>query len=732
MSASPIRSSDKPNASAAAPRAQTPRWFWIGFALLLLAGLSLRIAYLIDYSDSPMFRAPVGLDVQAYYERAREILDGKWRWDLVTIHGPLYPYILALWLKISGNSLAFAHTAQLLLGTLGAALLPLALRRRMGPAAALVALALWALHLPLIYFEAEFFSESLLVFLVNCALALLLNNATCSPLKAILLGLTLGAAAITHAAALPLVLLLLAYAVGVALHRAWRHGFLVTVTALCGFALPTVPVALHNAALTGSYLIQATGGVNFFIGNNPEADGTANVRPGPEWYTLQCMRFVEGGYTENDLPGPYYYDRAFGYIRAQPLSWLGLIAKKAALAFNAREIIASTPLAAFQPEVALLRVPLLSFGLLLPLALVGLFAAGGWRIPPLWLTIVAVVATQALFVAAGRYRLPMLPAMFALAGLGVVTIIQQARTAAWRGLGRSALLIAAGLLIAFLPIVPADNNNPIEGRYYRGLALQVTAGPEGALRALNELLAEQPNHALALLVRASLLLEQGAPQEAIAQAQRAVAAHPQFSAGHAQLAQMLLRVRGDFAGAVSHYEQALALNPEDTEIRYAYGVALLVWDHHREAAEQFRFVLSRHDDDDAARRGLGLALAELGEDREAVQLLETVAERGEPDPLMLEMMTRLRASSPDDAVFDPQLAMKWGGRLSHLTGLENPRPIDALAMALAAGGNYEAAANVAETAAEVAEATGAMTLRDEILARRQGYLQQQPYRAPAR
>ena len=48
-----------------------------------------------------------------------------------------------------------------------------------------------------------------------------------------------------------------------------------------GVALPIAPVTLHNYLADGDLvLVASNGGVNFYIGNNPESDGVTAVVPG--------------------------------------------------------------------------------------------------------------------------------------------------------------------------------------------------------------------------------------------------------------------------------------------------------------------------------------------------------------------------------------------------------------------------------------------------------------------
>ncbi len=77
---------------ASARRDRRGWWPWLIVGAL---GIALRLAYLAEFAESPLFRHPHGPDVQEYVAWAREILAGRLLWPEVRIHSPLYPYFLA-------------------------------------------------------------------------------------------------------------------------------------------------------------------------------------------------------------------------------------------------------------------------------------------------------------------------------------------------------------------------------------------------------------------------------------------------------------------------------------------------------------------------------------------------------------------------------------------------------------------------------------------------------------
>ena len=475
--------------------------------------------------------------------------------------------------------------------------------------------------------------------------------------------------------------------------------------------------------------VQGTGGLNLYIGNNPTADG-GNVRPGPDWDRLLALPCTEGGLRENEGHEGFYYDRALAFMRQSPGRWLTLILRKAALSLSATELTASTPAAAIRDDVRLLQWPPITFGVLLPLALVGLVFGGGRRVAPAWIIVLAYMLLQTIYFPTGRYRLPMLAGMFVLAALGLAHLIACARERSQRKLAFSVVTLALGVLVAMLPIVPDRNDDPAEGALGRAMGYRAGGHTDGVIVELERAISYRPDYAPAHVTLAEMLNALGLPDKAIERYEAAVAARPDYALAHLGLAEALVRHRGDFDAARPHYARAVELNPEDSRARFLYARSLLIWEQWADAADHFRFVLSRHDNPDALR-GLGECLMHLGHYAEAERQLQRATETAPNAPGAQILLTRLWAACPDASMRKADLALELGQRAASLGNFSNPGALDALAMAQANAGHFERAVETANAAIQLAHERGWLTLRDEITARRSLYARRLPYRDPA-
>ncbi|MGC4083967.1 MAG: hypothetical protein QM736_18125 [Vicinamibacterales bacterium] len=108
-----------------------------------------------------------------------------------------------------------------------------------------------------------------------------------------------------------------------------------------------MPVALRNYAVGGGfYLTTSQFGPNFYIGNNPQADGTyASLRFGrgaPEYERTDATELAEHALGRTLTPAEvsgFWTGRALDFITTHPGAWLALEARKALLLVNATEML---------------------------------------------------------------------------------------------------------------------------------------------------------------------------------------------------------------------------------------------------------------------------------------------------------------------------------------------------------------------------------------------------------
>ena len=116
---------------------------------------------------------------------------------------------------------------------------------------------------------------------------------------------------------------------------------------MAGLAIVLLPVAARNAYVGGGFYVTTSQfGPNFYIGNNPNADGTYQSlrfgRGAPEYERQDATDLAERALGRRLTPAEvsgYWTDKALAFVTAKPGAWLALTGRKIALLWNATEML---------------------------------------------------------------------------------------------------------------------------------------------------------------------------------------------------------------------------------------------------------------------------------------------------------------------------------------------------------------------------------------------------------
>lgn len=669
---------------------QRRRRLVLATAIIAAVAVLVRLLYWAQYVASPMGRAAVGADVMEYDRWARQILAGQVLWTELPIHGPLYPYCLAGMYSLTAVSIPAVRALQLGVDLVSLTLVSLALWRLVNARTALVCAALWALYQPLVYYSAELFCEGLAVLLLSAVLlcwAVAHRPGGRGPLRLWPLALSAlfcGLAAVTH----PLTLFLSLPYLGWCLWclRATRppRQRLGLAAALGGlFVLPILPVALRNAAVSGEFVpIQAHDGLNLYIGNNPAATGTCYVRPGAAYEEL-VNRPLRAGITTESGARRYYRGEALRFVVHQPLQAARLVLCKALLTWNAADIPSGPDLPILQALTPLMRVPLLRFGFVAPLALCAWAVPHRRRrlVPFLW-TPVFGTAALALLVTSGRYRLMLTPALIACAALAVEGLWRAWQRDDQRTWMRAVALSLAGLAVAYavpVPSLPTAETEAVtllaeaawragdarQAEHFARYGLAVTPRDaalhhllgnalleqgqvEAAVAALRRSIQLEPGRTAAVIDLAIALASAGRDAEALRDLERA-ATSPVVPADVWYNQGVIHEKQGDVDRAVRAYEQALARDVTHASARLNLGLLLMRAGQADQAVPHLQRVLHLRPGDDKALAGLAVYHAQRGEYRQAGEFF---ARAIAANPRRDDLRAAYRALQADEAAQD--------------------------------------------------------------------------------
>lgn len=541
--------------------------------MILLLAACIRVGYWFSYHDHPEFNTPM-LDAGWFHDQALAVRAGEWNGEESVFRAPGYVWWLATVYSIAGNNPPAARLIQLLLGVVTVYLTFRIGRRLYGDRAGLLAAGLLAIASPVFYFEGELLIASLLPLLTASLILLLLNARSAATSRpAIMAGVVAGIMAITR----PNVLLFLPAAFLWLMMRDRKRAFLFGACA----ALLIGGVTVRNHARSGEWiLISSQAGLNLYLGNNANADGRHAIFPAfPAWDNVDIARITAERIGRPALPreiSGYWAEQAMKEMMANPGSAGALLFKKAVYLVSARKVGNNRDLALTFSSHPMLRLPFVTFTLLIPLAAIGLVFSrrhvDGTGLLPSFLVLYGL--SIVLFFVCERFRVPLGVPCAVLAGAGVHELME--RTRSWKR--------ALPVWFLFVLVILAVRADFLQGD-------------------VSSMSGQEAFH------RGNVHARRGETEEAIVAYRDAIARIPAVAGPYYHLA-AVLQGEGNAEEAEDLLRRAWLLAPDDPEIGNAFANLLRGANRSDEALNVYREVQSRAPADPWAWLGAGFVLRE--------------------------------------------------------------------------------------------------------------------------
>lgn len=580
----------------------------LGFPLLIfLTALLVRIAYLLQSRDNPTFLVPI-VDMNRHHLAATAALAGGSTDPIFQAGRPyFYPSFLSIVYYFSDSSVVLAKILQCIVGSMTCLLTFTLGTRVFGRSAGILAGLIACFYGPMIFWEAELVASGWGAFWAVALLSLLIRKTGEHNYKILFLtGLTGAFAIITRPAFLLFFLaasLWLVFAL-VRFHKAWIPVIQRGAVLLAGFLLVAVPVLFLSYRATGqAKLMPSSGGLNAYIGNNKDVCKTLAIRPGPDFDQLLYWPVSEG-YTTTPERSQFFYGKVREFMTAEPLLFLRGLARKAGQYLNGTETPRTVDIYVFRQWSSLLRTLVwrmgtfgFPWGVVFPLAILGLIFR--WRqIPtPIILLVTLYPVLHILIFMAGRYRIPVIPAMAILAAAGCFSIVETFRQKTWM---HAAAVCCLAVFIAFAVNVhdfSCQQKQSYEAEMYCILGHHYME--LNNLRASNDFLEK------------ALQLERD-------------------SGVANRLYGLLLMHQSQFDRALSYFNKSLEVNSADYVALYRRGVAYRGKSDFDHAKSDFAGVLAIAPYYSQANLRLGEVLYELGEYEAARKNWQEAAAKGGP------------------------------------------------------------------------------------------------------
>ncbi|MFC1683250.1 tetratricopeptide repeat protein [Candidatus Zixiibacteriota bacterium] len=672
------------------------------FIILFLLALTIRLVYLSQLRSDPSFDAPI-VDAEYHDKWAMAIRDGETFHEGPYFRAPLYVYFLALIYTFFGHNFLAVRIVQLFIGSLSVLLIYHLGKRIFDRSVGLIAGLLAAFNGVFIYFEGELLIPVLILFLDLVMILTALWSARGREWwRWLICGAILGLSAIAR----PNVLIFLGALIPwllVSMRRKTlgRKKMMAGVAGLLlGVVLVIMPVTVRNAIVGKDFVpIASQGGVNFYIGNNPQADGVTAIVPGTRedfWGGYQDAIKIavraEKRYLKASEVSNYWFRRGFQFWREQPMTALRMTFKKFGLFWGGAEIGNNKDvyfISSRIPPLGMLIWPgsiYCPFGIVAPLALAGMVLV--WRRREgrgaglTALFIFSYMASVIPFFVTARFRLPVIPFLLPFAAYTIISLV---RARVWTRFFLVLILILIfGLLVnlnlAGYPQPPAADSHTSMGHLYlqrrlyseaekefrKALSLeteyeQMTSpklhaitglarvyaetGKQGlSFKLLKEGISRWPNAAGLHFQQGHTYYADGRLEEAIASWRETVRLDPEFHQAYLELGNAY-EDQKQYGLAIAAFQNAVEANPRYVIAFFNMGLLYSKMEQIPEAMEAYRKAVET--DPAFADAHANLAWLHAKEDvdlQEGFRLIRRALELDEENPVYWDVLAELYIS----------------------------------------------------------------------------------------
>jgi tetratricopeptide (TPR) repeat protein len=621
---------------------------------VFLLALCVRGLYLYDSSDNPTFSAPI-VDSLTYDQMARGLTENGELTQEFFWQPSFYPLFLSVVYWFSDGSVLWVKVLQAILGSLACVLVYRLGKELFGGPAGILAGVITAVYMPLVFFEGELLAVGWAAFW-SVAAVLLLVKAAKRPTarRCFLWGLCGALSIVTRPVFVPF------FAAGcVWLIVAWirsRTGLKDSAARLMtlagGFLIVAVPLAFLSYQVMGKpSILPYSGGINLYVGNNPNYKETITIRPGLKWRRLTELPDRQG-ITDPLERQRFFRNKTVEYVISEPASFLKGLGYKTAQFLSSREMPRNVDIYLFREWSGLLRAGVwkaggfgFPFGVLFPLAVVGLVYQRRSIPAAIWLLAVLYPASVILVFVTARYRMPMIGLMAILAGAGCVTLRELLRARQWSRLGPAMVLIlGAGLAGSLVGPFHAEQLD-YEPELYYGLgdSLDERGLTDEGIKAYSYAVSLRPDYVEAHHNMGLLLAKRERLGEAMAHYKAALAVDPENAGVHEDLG-LALSKQGNPKEAIEHYRRAIEIDPGKDSAYDNMGTAFWKLDRLPEALESYSKAIELNPNDAGSHNNIGNVFALTGRPEKAIEHYQTSLRLGPDDPESLNNLANVLAT----------------------------------------------------------------------------------------
>jgi len=629
--------------------------------LFFIVSLILHLIHLNSLGVNNPLLLPLNPDSDLFNNLAQNIAKGNIIQEQPFLIGPLYSYFLALFYTIFGESYLLIRYLQISLSALVPVFTYIVALKTYNRVVAIISGLAIALYLPFIFFDVLLLPVALEVFLVALVLLLLLGFPQGMKWRYLFVGMCIGLVSLSrpNMIILPLFLILAAL-----LHREptklWQR-FKWVIPLAIGMALIILPATIHNYYLSGELIpITSHGGINFYVGNNPEATGAFHAPQDISATPLELNQAEPKRIAEEELGrelspnqvSSYWFSKGLEFIRQNPVDFIRLLGRKVVLLSNYYELGLNENFYFHRAQSFILRLPLLNWGILFAFGIMGIFVGTRRKGNSLVLLsiILTTVSTLLLFIVNDRYRITMVVPLAIFGAYLSVWIVEKFKKRKYI-LPIITTIILIGFLIfcnlSFFGLQPGKNFAPI---YYRLGKFNLENGNyQQALKELSMAANLRPQDSNSQMLLGITYVKLKEPEKAYEHLLKACTLAPDDPKPFYNLSLLLLNYQRR-EEALIYLDHCYKLAPEYLPATFAYLQLLIDLENLTQAETVARELLDKDPANENLLCRLGYILYLQGKDQEALEYLQSAGDFFDAHHIIGKIC--LRAGQGSDALIE--------------------------------------------------------------------------------
>lgn len=513
---------------------------------------------------------------------------------------PLYAYFLAFIYKLFFLNLWAVRVIQLLMGVLNCLLIYLVGKRFFNHKIGVISAILMSGYVMFIFYEILIIPAALIILLNSFVILSSLElNTEPSKKNLIFYGILLGFVSLAEPGILLFALGIMIWFVFNFRKKSKEAIIIRSLFLLSGiFFILSLNLLKNYIAHKDFILVSGHTGINFYIGNNPQATGLGDIplflRPSQKGHLEDAQLIAEEALNRRLRPSEvsnFWFYMGLDFIKNDPKSYLSLLLRKFSLFWKRLEPVDTMEFSFLRGDKLFLFLMLNSFGLIGPLGLFGIFLClkEFRKLFPLYIFVLSQMLAVILFFVTSRYRLVVVPFMIVFGAYGIYWVYLKLKQKKMSNLvyGSLVLFILFGFVNSKNPIrQPTAYNQQLEKHYNLGILNLERGNFDEAIKEFTLAVESEPLDYLSHFALANAYYSTGRIKEAVREYKITIAMKPRFSDAHFNLGH-LYQSSGKFLDAEKEYKEVLNLTPDSLDAHYKLALLYKSQKRYKEAILNF-------------------------------------------------------------------------------------------------------------------------------------------------